>query len=185
MSSPDSFLIDQIMNNDPPPPAAPAAPEPAIRRKPKRKAKAVNFDYDSFVLSAAEWGEVLFWGAAWALDAWFTATFLLLAFRLPLPYGLAIHVVVSVTQQHLWRLGWREHALPVIVLAILNIGTSLIGWWTLMAGWFTARPFDIFGRAIQVPGAMFLFYGGIALAVLIAVLPERRISRHLSTILSR
>jgi len=186
MATPEQFLADQILTNEPVPQTPiPVAPPAAVTRKPKRKPRVSTFDYDTFILSAAEWGEIAFWGAAWALDAWFTATFILLAFNLALPYGILIHIVVSVVQQHLWRLGWREHALPVITLATANIGTSVIGLWGLMAGWFTPRTLDIFGRVISVPAATFLFYFGIILAVGIAILPERRISRHLSTLLSR
>jgi hypothetical protein len=185
MSSPDSFLIDQIMNNDPPPPAAPAAPEPAIRRKPKRKAKTVDVDYDTVALTTAEWGEVAFWAGIWALDAWFTATFLLLVFGLALPFGFTIHLVVSFVQQHLWRLGWREHALPVLVLAAANIGTSVIGLWALLGRWFPLRPFDIFGRVTTVPAATVLFYGAIVVALVIAVAPERHLSKYLRNLLGR
>jgi hypothetical protein len=186
MATPESFLAEQILTNDPPPPAALAAPEPSARRRPaKRKAKTVDVDYDTVALTTAEWGEVAFWAGIWALDAWFTATFLALVFGLALPFGFAIHVMVSFVQQHLWRLGWREHALPVLVLAAANIGTSVIGLWTLLGRWFPMRPFDVFGRATTVPAATVLFYGAIVVALVIAVAPERHLSKYLRSLLGR
>ena len=174
-------LLAQLLQGAPDPGEPPRrAPRPSRRRNPK------PIDYDAFALSFAEWCEVVFWAGAWVVDMIFTAFFLNSFFAVALPIGFCVHIVISFVQQHLWRHGWREHWIPVFILGGFNIASSIIGLWSAAAGKWADRPFAILDiQTVQVPASQWLFYGSMVLAVGIALLPERFLSKYIARLLSR
>lgn len=148
------------------------------RKAARRAARAPRFDYGALTMRAAGMAALLVWLVLWGVDGYFTASFIQRVAGVSLWIGGVVHLVISLVQQHLWRLGWREHWMLIVPISGLNISTTVVGLWQAGADATRERPFDVFDiMQITVPQSVILFWGAVIAGIAIAVWPERKASQ--------
>lgn len=155
---------------------APLSERTRVRRVPAKKAVTVDGQYNRIGLVLALLAALWFFVALWSLNGFFTASTVravggfLGAASVPWSVGWLVHIIISIIEQHLYRLRAAVKNAPLPVLAgvyglIVFVGVVDV----LSSSLAFLLFFNSLGLDITDPTVRFV---SIALAEVIAIAPE-------------
>lgn len=155
---------------------APLSERSRVRRVPAKQAVAVDGQYNRIGLVLALLAALWFFCALWALNGYFTSStvravgMLLGATVVPWSVGWLVHIIISIIEQHLWRLRTAVQNAPLPVLAGVYSLIVFVGVVDVLSSSLAFLLFfNSFGLDIADPTVRFV---SVALAEVIAIAPE-------------